>query len=489
MGSRTERTALDGPPVRPNDTFDLVVIGCGPAGEKAAAQAAYFGKRVAVVERDKLGGACAHTGTLPSKGLRESALAMVRLKNLGLRGVTCALARDVRVDELLAHKEQVCATETQRIAANLNRHGIRLVVGEARLADPHTVVVERGEAAPVLLRAEVILLATGTRPHHPPDMPFEHELVWDSDEVVQMASVPESLLVYGAGVIGCEYASIFAALGVHVALMEPRDRILPFVDSEIVAELQKGFADMGITVHTEWKYDRVDVTDQGVSLWSGERCLRADRLLFAAGRTGNTAGLGLEELGVRVDKRGLVGVDACYWTGVGRIYAAGDVVGFPALASTGMDQGRVAMCHAFGFDYKRELGRWLPYGIYTIPECSLVGATEQELQGAGIPCEVGRAHYLDNARAQLVGADRGMVKLVFSPADRKLLGVHVVGERASELVHIGMTALQMGATIDVFIDAVYNYPTLSELFKYAAYDGLRRLAVGKTLAGAAAPEG
>ncbi len=463
------------------ERYDLVVIGCGPAGEKAAAQAAYYGKKVAVVDRATPGGACVHTGTLPSKGLRESALAMVRLRNLGLRGVTCSLAEDVRVEELMAHRDAVCATEVARILHNLDRHGVRLLYGSAELRDPQTVVVTHLHGATTLLHAEAVVIATGARPHRPANLPFDHELVWDSDELLEMSSLPRSLLIYGAGVIGCEYASIFAALGVRVHLIEPRGQVLPFLDRDIAKELLTAFAEAAITIHTDWTYDRCEVLEgEGqhgqVRLWSGERSLQSERLLFAAGRDGNSEGLGLEGLGVKVSKRGHVEVDANYHTGVGKVYAAGDIIGFPSLASASMDQGRLAVCRAFGFDYKSGLGHWLPYGIYTIPECSQVGATEQELQAAGTPFEVGRAFYPANARAQLIGAERGLLKLVFAPHDLKLLGVHVVGERASELVHIGMTAMQLGGTLHTFIDAVYNYPTLSELFKYAAYDGLQRVA-------------
>lgn len=463
-------------PPRPDAPYDLVVLGCGPAGEKAAAQAAYFGKKVAVIDRATPGGACVHTGTLPSKSLRESALAMVRLKNLGLRGVTCSLAEDIRVDELLAHKDQVCRAEVQRIYANLARHNVPILVGDGEVVSPQLVRCHHADGSMTDLAADMILIATGTTPHRPADLQFEHENVWDSDEVVHMASIPRSLIVYGAGVIGCEYATMFAALGVKVELLEPRGAVLPFVDRDIAKELLAAFADLGITVQLNFKYDNVAVSDTGVALHCGDRVVRAERLLYAAGRTGNVRGLGLDKLGIKVSSRGLVEVNEHYHTGVGRIYAAGDIIGFPALASTGMDQGRVSVCHAFGFDYKQQLGRWLPYGIYTIPECSLVGATEQELEQSGAAFEVGRAAYSGNARAQLVGADRGLVKIVFDPNDRKLLGVHIVGERASELVHIGMSVLQLQGTIDVFIDAVYNYPTLSELFKYAAYDGMQRLA-------------
>lgn len=456
--------------------YDLLVLGCGPAGEKAAAQAAYFGKRVAIVEQDRLGGACVHTGTLPSKGLRESALALRNLARLGLKGVNTTLAEDIRVDELLARKEQVVQAEVRRIEENLARHRVDLYYGAARFLDPHTLQVHKKDGQKLELHGDVALIATGTSPHRPTDIPFDQELVWDSDEVVNMAAIPRSLIVYGAGVIGCEYASMFATLGVEVTLCEARDKVLPFVDRDIASELLTAFADMGIHVVTGAKYTRCAVDETCVTLTLADgRELRAERLLYAAGRTGNTAGIGLEVLGLKANSRGLLEVNAHYQTAVPHIYAVGDVIGFPALASTSMDQGRVAVCHAFGFTYKMALGQHLPYGIYTIPECAMVGATEQELQERGTPYEVGRADYVTNARAQLVGVQSGLLKLVFDPQTRAILGVHVAGERASELVHIGMTAMQLGGTMDVFIDAVYNYPTLSELFKYAAYDGLQRL--------------
>ena len=457
--------------------YDLVILGCGAAGEKAAAQAAYYGKKVAVVERDRIGGACVHTGTLPSKGLRESAVALRNLARLGLRGVHTDLAADVRVDELLARKEQVVAAETLRMTENLRRHQVDLYRGQGSFTGPHTIHVQPSAGGhPVELHGDFVIIATGTSPHRPTDIPFDQERVWDSDEVVTMDAIPRSLLVYGAGVIGCEYATMFATLGVEVTLVEPRDRILPFVDRDVTAELLESFREVGIRVVAGARYTGCRVDEAGVTLTLADgRTARAERLLYAAGRSGNTQGLGLDVIGLSANPRGLIDVDLQYRTAVPHVFAVGDVIGFPALASTSMDQGRVAVCHAFSFTYKQSLGQHLPYGIYTIPECAMVGATEQELEEAGIAYEVGRADYRENARAQLVGASGGLLKLVFDPRDHKILGVHVVGERASELVHIGMTAMQLNGTIDTFIEAVYNYPTLSELFKYAAYDGLQRL--------------
>ncbi len=474
----------------PAQPYDLIVIGCGPAGEKAAAQAAFFGKRTVVIDRGPLGGACVHTGTLPSKALRESALHYAGLRGLNAPGLEVRIRADVHVHDLMAHRLSVAEAEVRRIRDNLDRHGIRLVRGAARLRDANTVEVALVDGGTETLRGSHVIVATGTRPRRPAGLPFESDEVWDSDQILDMRSIPESMLVYGAGVIGCEYAAMFAALGVQVTLVEPRDAILPYVDQEIVDTLLAAFRDLGMTIVTGAPYTAVrGEAGVGVELTlEGGAVVEAERLLFSAGRTPNSDELGLEQLGVRLNRRGHIEVDDCYRTAVRNIYAVGDVVGFPALASTGMEQGRVAACHAFGFTYKESLAVLLPYGIYTIPECAMVGATEQELRAAGTDYEVGRARYADNARGQLSAAPVGLLKLVFDPATRKLLGVHAVGERASELVHVGMTVMQFGGGIGAFIDAVYNFPTLGEMYKYAAYDGLGRLAKrGRDTSGAFAP--
>ena len=458
-------------------SYDLVVIGCGPAGEKAAAQAAYFGKKCAVIDRAQVGGACVHTGTLPSKALRESALHLSGMNALGVAGVACTVADGVSVASLMAHREAVCRAEVDRILRNLQRHGIDLIGGAATLVDERTVRIERLDAEALELDAEVIVIATGTRPRQPEGLPFETDEVWDSDQVLDMKTLPHTMIVYGAGVIGCEYAAMFAALGVQITLLEPRDQVLPFVDHEVVATLLGAFAKMGMEIGTDAVMEGVrGEVGVGVELLLRDgRRYQADRLLFCAGRTPNSDAMGLSELGVKVNHRGHIVVNDNYQTGVGNIYAVGDVIGFPALASTGMEQGRVAVCHAFGFTYKDQVSVLLPYGIYTIPECAMVGATEDELRKKGVDFEVGTAHYTENARGQLSGQPEGLLKLIFAPEDKRLLGVHIVGERASELVHTGMTVMQFCGTIDAFIEAVYNFPTLSELYKYAAYDGLGRL--------------
>ena len=457
--------------------YDLIVIGCGPAGEKAAAQAAYFGKRCVVIDMAAVGGACVHTGTLPSKALRESALHVSGINALGVAGVARTVDRNVSVVSLMAHREAVAVSEVARITANLGRHGIELLQGRARIVDANTVQIARLGAEPLRITGEAIILATGTRPRRPAGLPFESDEVWDSDEILAMHTLPESMIVYGAGVIGCEYAAMFAALGVDITLLEPRDQILPFVDREVTDHLLDAFRAMGITIRASSVYEAVR-GEEGVGvevLLRDGATLQADRLLFCAGRTANSDDLGLEELGIKLNNRGHIVVDEFYRTGVGQVYAVGDVIGFPALASTGMEQGRVAACHAFGFTYKDSVSVHLPYGIYTIPECAMIGLTEQDCQREGRDYEIGTARYADNARGQLSGQPHGLLKLVFDPHTRKLLGVHVVGTGASELVHVGMTVIQFGGLINAFIEAVYNFPTLGEMYKYAAYDGLGRL--------------
>lgn len=462
-------------------TFDLVILGCGPAGEKAAAQAAYFGKRVAVLDPGPIGGTCVHTGTLPSKSLREAALVLSGARALDLQAVQVAVDRRARLADLLAHKAAVCNAEEARMRANLDRHGVTLLLGRGVLLGEHSVQWQPNGGGPaVTLQADVILIATGTHPFRPTNLAFDHARIWDSDEVVEMAELPRSLLVYGAGVIGCEYASIFGALGVAVTLVEPRDKVLGFLDDAISQALTDAFERNGITIRRGETLGAVSVDDEGVDVElrgaAGASHHRFEQLLYAAGRSGNTAGLGLETVGLQPDKRGLLRVDDRYRTGVARIYAVGDIIGFPALASTSMDQGRLAVCDAFGFEYKKHIAALLPYGIYTIPEVSMVGETCESLRAAGRDFEIGVARYGDNARARLQGEREGLLQLVFCPHSRALLGVHIVGGFASELIHVGMLTIQLGGTIDALVDAVFNFPTLGELYKYAAYDGLGRLA-------------
>jgi NAD(P) transhydrogenase len=458
--------------------FDLVVIGSGPAGEKGAAQAAYFGKKVALVECvAELGGACINTGTLPSKILRESALYFSGLKQRGLYGIDYSLREGLTVQSFTHRKDVLVAAEREKIRANLAAHGIEMVAGMASFEDAHTVAVTSAAGAVEQLRGEAILIATGSKPHRPAEIPFDDEVIFDSDSILKMGRIPRSLVVVGGGVIGCEYASIFTALGVEVALVDGRDRVLPFLDAEISAALRERLAGLGVKFYLGERMGPIERTKNGVriSMPSGAT-IEMETALFAAGRRGAVDELRLEKAGLAVNKRGYVEVNASYQTAVPSIYAAGDVIGFPALASTSMEQGRVAVCHAFGFQYKQRVASMLPMGVYTIPEISAIGESEESCREKKIEYEVGRARYANNARGLIAGDPSGLMKLIFRPSDHALLGVHIIGENSTELIHVGMLALESGGTIDLFINFVFNYPTLSEMYKYAAYDGLGNLA-------------
>lgn len=462
--------------------YDLVVIGSGPAGEKAAVQAAYFGKSVAVVEAAaEPGGACVHTGTLPSKTLREAALFLSGHESRHIYGLHVALDRHEATPRLLSRKEAVRRLEVERIQANLARHGVTTLHGRARFVDPHRVRVTAPDGQTQEVTARVFIIATGSSPARPADIPFDDPLIDDSDEILRIDRLPERLVVLGAGVIGCEYACMFAALGTHVTLVEGRDQVLPFVDREIAAELLDGMAALGITLHTRTRYRTVarsSDTTLTVALDDGS-VHEAERVLYCTGRSGNTQDLGLEVLGLVPDKRGNLAVDASYRTPVPHVYAVGDVVGFPALASAAMEQGRVAAVHAFDLGYKTRLGHLLPYGLYTIPEVSFVGLTEAEAtqNAEAEPFVVGRARLGDTTRGKIQGLRGGLLKLIVARRTRALLGVHVVGDSAAELVHLGQALMTTGGTVDTLIELVFNHPTLSEAYKYAAYDALGALAL------------
>jgi len=460
------------------EKYDLVVIGSGPAGEKGAAQASYFGKRVALVERAvDLGGACVNSGTIPSKILRESALYFSGLKQRGLYGIDYSLREGLTINDFMHRKDVIVNHERDKLQKNLAAHHVDVFAGSAAFEDAHTLVVTAEHKSPVQLHGQAVLIATGSRPHRPTEIPFDDKRVFDSDSILEMDRIPHSLAVVGGGVIGCEYASIFSALGVKVSLVDGRDRVLPFLDPELSQLLRDRLTELGTDFLLEERVVETARSDSGVrlTLKSG-KSIAPDAVLFAAGRRGSVEGLALEMAGLSLNQRGYIEVNASYQTSVPSIYAAGDVIGFPALASTSMEQGRVAACHAFGFTYKQRVASQLPMGVYTIPEISSIGETEESCREKKIACEVGRARYANNARAAMAGDLTGLLKLVFRRNDRKLLGVHIIGEGATELIHVGMMALESGETIDRFIDFVFNFPTLSEMFKYAAYDGLGNLA-------------
>jgi NAD(P) transhydrogenase len=460
--------------------YDLVVLGCGPAGEKGAVQAGYFGKRVAVIERaPQPGGAGVHTGTLPSKTLRETALALSGHRQRDLYGLKVELDPTQAVPRLLSRKEVVRKLEVARILWNVDRHSVDFVRGSASFIDPHTIRVTSpdGERR---ITSQVFLVATGSRPFQPKEIDFDDVDIDDSDSILQIDRLPTSLTILGAGVIGCEYACVFASLGVKVSLVESKGRLLPFLDLEIADRLREAMLELGIDLHLGVSYSGVRrEAGRGIvtALASGPEIV-SEKLLFAAGRSGATSGLGLNEIGVKTNSRGQVAVDGNYRTEVPHIYAAGDVIGFPALASTSMEQARVAVCHAFGWSYKKQVSELLPYGIYTIPEIGAVGVGEEDALVRGRPYAVGRGLYRDNARGKIIGDKEGIIKLLFDKETRKLIGCHCLGGRATELVHIGQTAIMLGGTVDTFIDMVFNYPTLSDCFKYAAYDALGKLSSG-----------
>ena len=462
-----------------SEDFDLIVIGCGPAGEKAGAQAAYFDKRVAVIEgAEHVGGSCINTGTVPSKTLRESALYFSGLKQRGLYGIDYSLKENLTIHDFMHHEREVVEMERQRVLKNLAVHHIELVRGRASFEDAHTVSVS-GADGRWQLRGEVILVSTGSKPHRPPEIAFDDIRAFDSDTFLRMDRTPQSLAV-----IGGEYASIFAALGVKVTLVDGRGRLLPFLDAEISERLRVRLAALGMQFWFNERPAKVQTSASDVQLvMKSGKMLQTESVLFAAGRRAAVDGLGLEKAGLAVNEHGYISVDENYRTAVPNIYAAGDVIGFPALASTSMEQGRVAVCHAFGFKYKQRVASMLPMGIYTIPEISAAGETEDSCKEKMVDYCVGRALYANNARGHIIGDTAGMLKLIFARADKKLLGVSIIGESATELIHIGMMVLDHNGTIDEFIEQVFNYPTLSETYKYAAYEGLGNLAGHKVREG------
>ena len=463
------------------ERFDLVVIGSGPAGEKGAVQAAYFGKKVALCEKaPEVGGACVHTGTLPSKTLREAALYVTGFQRRNLYGMTLDIDRDASLRQLMGRLHAVTGQQVTQISRNLDRHGVAIVSGVAELVGPQEVLVrpKGSNAATRRLLGDAILIATGSSPFRPPGVPFDDPDVEDSDTILDLDRIPLSLAVVGGGVIGCEYACLFAALGTRITVIEGRDSLMGFLDGEMSRGLRTALEREGHQVllgDAVLGIERIKGGPLHVALKSGKR-LEVDKVLYSAGRAGNTAGLGLERAGVKLDAKGRILVDEHFQTSAPRVYAAGDVVGNPALASVSMEQGRVAICHAFGFPYKTKVSPLTPFGVYTIPEISMVGATEDDLRARGVAYEVGRAAYHDNARGQIIGEPYGAMKLLFAPDTKELLGVHIIGDRATELVHIGQMVMEHEGSIDVFIDGVFNVPTLSEIYKYAAYDGLGRLA-------------
>ncbi len=463
--------------------YDLLVIGCGPAGQKAAIQAAKLGRRAAIVERRQVGGVCVISGTIPSKTLRETVIYLTGLSQRGIYGQSYRVKEDITVEDLRARATEVVRREIDVIRDQLVRNHVALVEGDARFADPHTVSVQRSDGGERRVSGEHIVIAVGTRPSRPPSVDFDDRTIFDSDGLVNIQRIPGALVVVGGGVIGIEFASMFAALGTKVTVVDMRRRILEFVDDEIVEGLQHQLRDLGVSFRLGEEVTAVESLDEGalVVLASGKR-IATEAVLYSAGREGATEGLGLEEAGLAADDRGRISFGENFRTDVEHIYAVGDVIGFPSLAATAMEQGRIAALDALGQEV-RAMQELLPIGIYTIPEISFVGKTEAELTDAAIPYEVGISRYRELARGQILGDSYGMLKILVSPQDRTLLGVHVLGTGATELVHIGQSVMGNGGTLDYLTGAVFNYPTLAESYKVAALDAHNKLHAISRLAG------
>jgi NAD(P) transhydrogenase len=459
-------------PITP--TYDVLVIGGGPGGERAAIQAAKAGKRAALVERAHVvGGAAINWGTIPSKTLRESALFVHGLMRHRLHGVEAELTDEVSVADFMYRERLVVQRELELINTSLGRYRVEVFRGHGRFIEPHAVeVLGKDGRRKATLRGEVIVVATGSSPNRPADVPFDGDVVFDSDSILKLPRMPRTMIVLGAGVIGVEYASIFAALGVYVTLVDTRSLLLPYLDREIVSILERALSGLHVDLSHDDRHERIERLDGSPARvrcrTKKGRDLVADVLLYCVGRDGNTRDLGLEAIGLTPDKYGLLKVNGDLQTDHPHIYAVGDVIGYPALASTAMEQGRRAVRHALGILPRRRRREALPFAIYSIPEVSYVGETEESLKEKGRAYVVGRGHYAMNPRGQIIGDTDGVLKLLFDAEGGRLLGAHIVGDSASELVHIGQAYLNMEATAFDIAESLFNYPTLSDLYRHAA---------------------
>ncbi|WP_250281449.1 Si-specific NAD(P)(+) transhydrogenase [Frankia sp. CiP1_Cm_nod2] len=458
--------------------YDLLVIGSGPGGQKSAIAAAKLGRRVAIVDRrDMVGGVCINTGTIPSKTLREAVLYLTGMTQREMYGQSYRLKDDITVSDLSSRTQHVIGREIDVIRSQLSRNRVALLIGTASFVDPHTIsIIGSDQTDERRVRAEKIIIATGTRPARPDTVDFDGRTVVDSDQILALDKIPGSMVVVGAGVIGIEYASVFAALGTKVTVVERRDRMLDFCDVEIVEALKYHLRDLAVTFRFRESVVSVERHHSGtLTLLESGKKIPADTVMYSAGRQGLTTALNLSNAGLSADNRGRIKVGSDFRTEVEHIYAVGDVIGFPALAATSMEQGRLAAYAACGEAVHVMRHELMPIGIYTIPEISYVGSTEDELTERAVPFEVGVARYRELARGQIVGDSYGMLKLLVSSTDRKLLGVHVFGTGATELVHIGQTVMGCDGTIDYLVDAVFNYPTLAESYKVAALDAMNKM--------------
>lgn len=454
--------------------FELIVIGTGPAGEKAAVKAAYFGHKVAIIEKEPVyGGAEVVTGTIPSKTLKETALFLSGKFEKGLYGVERDLEHAASVEDFMFRKNFVSASAAQGIYENLMRHGVTIFHGTACFEDPHTIKIN-GD----IIWGENIIIATGSYPRHPANIPFDGKRIHDSDTILQIQRFPSSLCIVGAGVIGCEYATIFATMGTKVYLVNDEAHILPFVDYEISTDLVTQMQEENIEILFNKSIESIQPASSDKEMISvklkSKEVLSVDMFLFAAGRSGHIKELKCEKIGLNIGERERVIVDAEYRTNIPHIYAVGDVIGFPALASTSMDQGRVAVAHIFQTQDLEHLPSHFPYGIYTVPEVSMVGITEEEARKRNLSFSVGKARYSAMPRGKILGAKAGFLKLLFSRDELRILGVHIIGHMATELIHYGVLLVEEKKTLHDLIGQVFNFPTFHELYKYAGYDGLSK---------------
>jgi NAD(P) transhydrogenase len=457
--------------------YELIVIGSGPSGRRAAVQAAKLGKSVLVIEKtSRLGGVSVHTGTIPSKTLRETVLNLTGWRERGFYGLAYRVKQDIAAGDLTIRLTKTLDHEVEGLKHQFIRNHVHMMHGAARFLDSHSLEVTLDAGEIQVVRGQRIVIAVGTRPYRPDSVPFNGTTVVDSDGIINLQKLPNSLAVIGAGVIGVEYATIFSALDVRVTLIEPRDSFLDFIDRELLAEFVHQLRDRGVTFRLGDPVETINMEHgQPIVMLAGGRRVRAEMVLYTAGRVGNVEALDLDRCGIAVDNRGRITVDpTTYQTAVPHIYATGDVIGFPSLASTSMEQGRIAACHAFGENVPPP-PKFFPYGIYSVPEISTVGMTEEEVRSRHIPYEIGVARFRETSRGHIMGLQGGLLKMIVSLKTRKLLGVHIVGEGATELVHIGQAVLNLHGTLDYFLENTFNYPTLAEAYKIAALDAWNRM--------------
>lgn len=463
--------------------YDVLIIGSGPAGEKAAIQAAKLGKKAGLIEKNiRLGGVCIHTGTLPSKTLRETVLYISSIRDRGVYGVSCSVNKDITISELMYRKNIVIKKDEEVVSDNLYRNNIDVFQGIGSFEDEHTLNVKTQKGTNLQLTGEYIVVATGSKPDRPSHIPFEKENIYDSSTIINLDHIPKSMIILGGGVIGCEYACIFAHLGIRVTIIDPRAALLKFVGREFSDAIAYYMRKAGITLLLKQEAEKVEINDDGKIkvTSSGGKEINAETLLYTVKRIGDTDFLNLDKIKLSTDERGHIKVNENYQTGIPHIFAVGDVIGFPSLASTSMNQGRMAMAHAFSTERIKELNQILPFGIYTIPEISIVGETEKSLSEKGIPYEVGTAYYSEISRGLIIGDYKGILKIIFHPETLEILGTHIMGSSASDLIHVAQAAMSFKATLRYFIDTVFNVPTLTEAYKVAALNGYNKVLESQT---------